>query len=87
MRSFKPSRELNSKGELFGLGYSDLVGLTGSLLILMLLNQYFKITHNFYLVVLVFVVSLILAPIRLKIRTSIFRDFFSYQLKSRWKNK
>ncbi len=87
MRTFKPSRELNSKSELFGLGYIDLVVLTGSLLVLMLLNEYFKVTQNIYLVILMFVVGIVLAPIRLKFRRSIFRDFISYQFASRWKYK
>ncbi len=76
MKTFSPSKTLNIRSNFFGLTLDDLLGL-------MVFYTIFQIGFSFIglevlSIILTFIASLFLIPIRLKHRRGVIKDYFIY---------
>ncbi|MDE0092363.1 MAG: hypothetical protein OXN83_03645 [Oligoflexia bacterium] len=76
MKTFRPSKTLNIKSNFFGLTLDDLLGL----MIFYTLFQFLfsLIGLDILSIVLTFLLSFFLIPIRLKFRRGIIKDYFVF---------
>ena len=79
MKAFNPSKTLNIKSNFFGLTLDDLLGL-------MVFYTFFQLVFSFLgleivSIILTFIVSLFLIPIRLKYRRGIIKDYLVFFFK------